>query len=185
MVCAICALVAAALAAFAAVNPFHLRWGGPATAVLVGLTIALVTAAAAVVPRRRANRIVTAVLGTLILVGWCAAAIVGLRFSGPQRDVTTVAAGNYRLVVVEGHAFVDTVYSVHLRRGSGPLEQDSLVWQGLAEGSPPAQVRFHGDPAADQQVEVVAGPGCGYRSRYDSHTLAVDPVHRPLRLDGC
>lgn len=185
MVCAVCALVTALLAAFTAVNPFHLAWGGPATAVLVGVTIALITAAAAVVPRRRANRIFTALIGVVLLAAWCAVSIVGLRFSGPQRDLTVVEGGDYRLVVVEGHAFADIAYSVHLRRGSGPLTQDSLVWQGLAEGAPPSAVRFAGDPAADRAVEVIAGPGCGYRSTFDSLTLGVDPVHRPLRLDGC
>jgi hypothetical protein len=34
-------------------------------------------------------------------------------------------------------------------------------------------------------VEIVATRGCGYRSTVDPVTLAVDPVHRPLRLDGC
>lgn len=180
-----CALVAAALATFTALDPFHLAYAGKATAVLVGVTIVLVTIGAAAAPARRGARIVVAAIGVVLLLAWCAAAVFALRFAGPEKVVSEVAAGGYRLVVVEGRAFVDPVYSVRLRRGSGLLAQESLVWQGLADGAAPGQVRFRGDPTADPEVEVVAGPGCGYRSRFDAVTLAVDPVHRPLRLDGC
>lgn len=185
VVLAVGAVVVAGLATFTAFNPFHLVQAGTATAVLVSLTIVLLTLGAANALRRPGGRIAVAVLGVLVLAGWCAAVWFAARFAGPQRVVTEATGGGYQLVVVEGRAFVDPVYSVHLRRGSGLVAQDSLVWQGLADGAPPSQVRFRGDPAVDQQVEVVAGPGCGYRSRFDTVTLDVDPVHRPLRLDGC
>jgi hypothetical protein len=185
VVLAICALAAAGLATFTALDPFNLAWADGATAVLVGVTITLLTIGAAGAQRRRARRVLVAVLGTVVFLAWCAAVVVAVRFAGHQRVVSQVDAAGYRLVVVEGHAFADPVYSVLLRRGSGPLVQEALVWQGLAKGAAPAEARFRGDPVADPEVEVIAGPGCGYRSRFDPVTLAVDPVHRPLRLDGC
>lgn len=172
----------AALATFAVLDPFHLRFAGPAAAVLVTLAVVAVTWLVLRLVRGRAARIVTVVAGAVAVLGWVGLVWLTVSFSGPERVVIEVPSeSGERLVVVEGRAFADVVYSVRLRSGSGPFEQESLVWLGLADGAPPEQVRF----GEDGQVEVVTVGGCGYRSTFDSTTLAVDPVFQPLRLDGC
>jgi hypothetical protein len=176
------AAVTTGLAALALADPFHLRYAGPYAAVLVTLAILLVTLVLVRTLPGRGLRVLAATSGALLGLGWLALVWLAAEFAGPDRVVDEVAsAGDERLVVVEGHAFVDVVYSVRLRAGSGPLAQEALVWQGLADGAPPSEVRFAGEGV----VEVVASGVCGYRSTFDPVTLDVDPVHRPLRLDGC
>lgn len=76
---------------------------------------------------------------------------------------------------MEGSPFaIDRVFAVVLRAGSGPFEQESLVYQGLpAMPSPFVDV---------DTVEVRVGSQCRYRSAVAAGTLAVDPVHHPLQV---
>jgi hypothetical protein len=174
--------VCVVLTTFAALDPFHLRYSAPALAVLVGLGLLLATVLALRLLHGRGMRVVAVLLGTVAVLAWGGFVWFVAAFAGPERVIDEVVSeGTARLVVVEGRAFTDAVYSVRLRAGSGPLAQESLVWQGLAEGAPPGEVRFTGP----EQVEVLAAGGCGYRASFDATTLDVEPVFRPLRLDGC
>lgn len=176
------AAVSTALAAFVLVDPFNLRFAGGYAAVLVTLAVILVTVLLVRVLRGRVYRIVAATLGALLALGWLGLVWLAADFAGPERVVRDVpSGGDERLVLIEGRAFVDVVFSVRLRSGSGPFAQESLVWQGLGGGAPPTELRF----APQRTVEVVAAELCGYRSTFDPLTLDVEPVHRPLRLDGC
>lgn len=177
------ALLLSGLATFAVLDPFHLRHSGPAAAVLVALAVVAVTWLALRWIRGRAARIVAVLAGSVVMLGWIGMVWLSVSFAGPERVVDEVASeAGQRLVLIEGRAFSETVFSVRLRSGSGPFEQESLVWQGLADGAAPEEVRFGDQP---DQVEVVSEGGCGYRSTFDATTLDVDPVFRPLRLDGC
>ena len=149
---------------------------------LVTLAILLVTVLGVRLLRGRLARVVAGVLGGLVAVGWLGLVWLAVSFAGDERVEEVVpSGGRLSLVLVRGHAFAEPVYSVRLRAGSGPFAQESTVWQGLGEGAPPTGFRFReGDI-----VEVVAAQFCGYRSSFDPVTLDVDPVHRPLRLDGC
>ncbi|MHA6796732.1 hypothetical protein ACVGVM_24945 [Pseudonocardia bannensis] len=177
------ALSAGALSAAAIVDPFHLLLAPWYIGVLVTVTMILGTVFLAGLSRRRTGQVLITVAGVLVTLGWVGLLWFVAQFIGPGRVVDERTAGGYRLVTVEGGAFagIDPVYAVRLRAGSGPFAQDALVWQGLEGGAAPADVRF----AGDDRVEVVSNGGCGYRSRFDRVTLEVDPVHRPLRLDGC
>ncbi|NMH98478.1 hypothetical protein [Pseudonocardia acidicola] len=178
----IATVVATGLAVLAAADPFHLLLAPWYVGVLVTVTIVLATVWLAGLLRRRAMRVLLVVAGVVLVLGWSAFVWLLAQLRGPERVVGETAAGDYRLVTVQGAVFAaDPIYAVRLRTGSGPFAQDALVWQGLRNGAPPADIRFHGD----DEVEVVARGGCGYRSHVDRLTLAVDPVHRPLRLDSC
>jgi hypothetical protein len=178
------AVLTAGLAALALVDPLHLRYSDVYGAVLVLLAIVVGTVALVHALRGRAARVLTGVLGAVLAAGWAVLAWFAIQLTGPNRLVAEVEGTDRRLVVVENSAFaIDPTYAVLVRAGSGPLEQESLVWQGLAEGAAPSEVRFR--DAAEVEVEVLLQPGCGYRSTVDPVTLTVDPVHRPIRLDGC
>lgn len=176
------AAVAVALATLAVTDPFHLRYGGVYSAVLVTLAILLVTVLGVRLLRGRLARGVAGVLGALVAVGWLGLVWLAVEFAGREQVEQRIGPdGRVSLVLVRGQAFADPVYSVRLRAGSGPFAQESLVWLGLAEGAAPTGFRF----ADGDVVEVIAAEFCGYRSTYDPVTLDVEPVHRPLRLDGC
>ncbi len=175
-------LVAVGLAGCALADPFHLRYVRWFTAGAVLLAILLLTAALAVAVARRLLRGFVLVLGGVAVVGWVAVVLLASQLVDEGAVVMQSVDGNRRLVVVEGDAFaIDPIYAVVLRSGGGPLEQESLVYQGREEGPAPAAVRFV--DAAD--VEVDMGAGCRYRSRVEGVTLAVDPVHRPLTPTTC
>lgn len=176
------AIIAAMLAALAVADPFHLRHAGWFTAGLVLLTLVLATVAVAVAVRFTVLRALVLLLGGALSVGWLVIVWTLIGLGDPDRPVVAeVDSGYRRLVILEGSAFaIDPVYRVVLRSGDGPFEQESLVWQGFEEGPSPGEVAFRGG----DEVQVRAG-SCVYVSRIEAVTLAVDPVHRPERLDGC
>ncbi|MFR9805530.1 hypothetical protein ACL02T_25075 [Pseudonocardia sp. RS010] len=183
---ALVVLVVALLAAVAVADPFHLLFAPWYAGVLVGLGIVLLTVWAALQARRTTWRIAVAAAGLLVTAVWVVLTWASVVFSpglATVREVPGPPGSRLRLALVETRTFAadGPAYSVRARAGSGPFLQDSPVWVGLGEGVPPAELRF----ADDRTVEVVPARGCGYRSTVDPVTLAVDPVHRPLRLDGC
>ena len=179
---AACALVAVLLVALAVADPFHLRHAAWFVAGLVVLAVLLGTAALAVAVPRGVARVLVLVLGAIAVCGWAVLVTIAQQFGDGEREVSEVADGGHRLVVIEGSPFaIDPVYAVVVRAGSGPFEQESIVYQGVEEAPPPSELRFvDGDT-----VEVQTSGGCRFRSEVESVTLAVDPVHRPLRADGC
>ncbi|GAA1841282.1 hypothetical protein GCM10009836_20770 [Pseudonocardia ailaonensis] len=183
---AVVTLVVAAVAAFAVVDPFHLLVAPWFAGITVGLGVVLLTVWIALAITRRLARALVAVAGGLVVLVWGAftwASIVISPGLSVIREVPGPPGSRLRLAIVEVQTIaVDgPTYSVRLRAGSGLLTQDSPVWVGLSEGAAPRDVRFAGDTT----VEVIGSGGCGYRSTVSPVTLAVDPVHRPLRLDGC
>jgi hypothetical protein len=182
VVLAVCALLVAGLAVLAVADPFHLRHARWFTAGLVLLALLLTIAAFAVAVRRGLLRVLVLVVGGVATLGWLALVGVASQLNAENRIVSEVADGGRRLVVVEGAPVaIDPVYAVVLRAGGGPFEQETVVYQGLEEAPAPVEVRFV-DP---DTVEVRTSGGCVYRSEVEGVTLAVDPVHRPLRIDGC
>lgn len=182
VVLTVCALIVGGLAVLALLDPFHLRHARWFTAGLVLLVVLLVAAAFAVVARRGLLRGFVLVVGGVAVVGWVAVVWLATQVTADSRAVSEVADQGRRLVVLEGGAAsIDPVFAVVLRSGGGPFEQETLVYQGLEEAPAPAGVRF----VDADTVEVRSGEGCLYRSEVESVTLAVDPVHRPLRLGSC
>ncbi|HYH32875.1 MAG TPA: hypothetical protein VD903_21085 [Pseudonocardia sp.] len=181
LVLAACALLVGGLAALAVADPFHLRHARWFTAGLVLLALLLLTGAFAVLVRRGVLRVFVLVVGGIAVLGWVAVVALAARVSVENRTVSEVAEGDRRLVVVVAEPAAVPIYAVVLRSGGGPFEQETVVYQGVEAGPVPAQVRFV-DPTT---VEVRTGGGCVYRSEVEAVTLAVDPVHRPLRADGC
>lgn len=182
IVLVVCAVLVGGLAALALADPFHLRHIRWFTSGLVLLAVLLFTAAFAVVARRGVLRALVLILGGIAALGWVALVAVATMVSVESRTVSEVADGGRRLVVVEGAAAaIDPIFAVVLRTGSGAFEQETVVYQGVESAPAPAEVRF----VDTDTVEVRTSGGCVYRSRVEVATLAVDPVHRPLRADGC
>jgi hypothetical protein len=182
MVVAACAVLAGGLTLLSVADPFHLRHARWFTAGLVLATVVLLTVALAMLVRSTLLRTPVVVVGATAALGWIVVVLLAARLVPDNHVVTETADGNRRLLVVEGSTTAaDPVYAVVLRSGSGPFEQESLVYQGRARSAPPAEVRF----VDAGTVEVTTGAGCFYRSTVEAGTLAVDPVHRPLRPDGC
>lgn len=182
IVLTICALLAGGLAVLAVDDPFHLRYARWFTAGFVLATLVLLTAAAAVIARRGVLRVLVLVGGGIAILGWVLVVGLSSQVVRENQVVSEVAKGDQRLLVVEGASIaIDPIYAVVLRSGHGPFEQESLVFQGLEEMPQPAEVRF----VDASTVEVQMGSGCRYRSGVELGTLAVEPVHRPLRIDGC
>ncbi len=182
VVLAVCAVLAAGLATLAVADPFHLRYARWFTAGLVLATLVLLTAAFAVLARRGLLLVLAVVAGGSAIAGWIGIVGLAARLDVENKVLSEVADGNRRLLVVAGHEFaIDPVFAVVLRAGGGPFEQEALVYQGLPEGAAPNGVRF----VDGRTVEVEVGSNCRYRSTVESGTLAVDPVHRPLRLGAC
>jgi hypothetical protein len=178
----VCAVLAGGLAVLAVADPFHLRYARWFTAGLVLLTLLLLTAALAVIARRGLLRVLVLVFGGSAVLGWILVVTLAAQLVPENRVLVETADGGRRLLVVEGSLIsLDPVYAVVLRSGSGPFEQESLVYQGLEQMPQPAQVRF----VDAGTVEVSMTSGCRYRSAVEAGTLAVEPVHRPLRIDGC
>jgi hypothetical protein len=176
------AVLAGGLAMLAVADPFHLRYARWFTAGLVLATLLLLTAALAVIARRGLLRVLVLVGGGIAIVGWTAVVWLAAQLDVENRVVSEAADGNRRLLVVEGSPIaIDPIYAVVLRSGGGPFEQEALVYQGLEEMPPPSDVRFVDDGA----VEVLVGSNCRYRSTVEGGTMAVEPVHRPLRLGTC
>lgn len=171
----------AVLAALAVADPFFLRhstWFGSG---LVLLTLVLATATLVVAVKVRFAQILLLVVGGSLALGWAFIAWFSIDLDDAGEDTDEVVSGDQRLVVVQGAPFaIDPIYRVVLRSGSGMFEQESLVWQGLEEGSVPDEVAFRGV----DEVTVRAG-SCVYVSRVEAVTLAVEPVHRPQRPDRC
>ena len=120
--------------------------------------------------------------GGLAVLGWILVVTLAAQLVPENRVLVETVDGGRRLLVMEGSLIsLDPVYAVVLRSGSGPFEQESLVYQGLEQMPQPAQVRF----VDAGTVEVSMTSGCRYRSAVEAGTLAVEPVHRPLRIDGC
>ncbi len=182
VVLVVCAVLVAAFAALAVADPFHLRHARWFTAGSVLLAVVLLTAAFAVVARRGVLRVFVVVVGSVAALGWVALVAVANQVSAQNHTVSEVADGGRRLVVVEGAvAAIDPTYAVVLRSGDGPFEQETVVYQGVEAAPAPAEVRF----VDADTVEVRTSGGCVYRSEVEAVTLGVDPVHRPLRADGC
>jgi hypothetical protein len=178
----VCAGLAGGLAVLAVADPFHLRYARWFTAGLVLLTLLLLTAALAVIARRGLLRVLVLVFGGSAVLGWILVVTLAAQLVPESRVLVETADGGRRLLVMEGSLIsLDPVYAVVLRSGSGPFEQESLVYQGLEQMPQPAQVRF----VDAGTVEVSMTSGCRYRSTVEAGTLAVEPVHRPLRIDGC
>jgi hypothetical protein len=181
VVLVVCAVLVGALAALAVADPFHLRHARWFTAGSVLLAVVLLTAAFAVVARG-VLRVFVVVVGSVAALGWVALVAVADQVSAENHTVSEVADGGRRLVVVEGAvAAIDPTYAVVLRSGGGPFEQETVVYQGAEAAPGPAEVRF----VDADTVEVRTAGGCVYRSEVEAVTLGVDPVHRPLRADGC
>lgn len=179
---AVCAVLTGGLAALAVADPFHLRHARWFTSGLVLLTLLLSTAAAAVLARRGLLRLLVLVIGGSVVVGWCGIVWFAAQLDGGNRVLSEVTDGGRRLLVVQGaEPAIDPVSAVVLRAGTGPFEQESLVYQGQPGMPAPSGVRF----VDGGSVEVMVGSACRYRSVVEPGTLAVDPVHRPLRLGGC
>jgi hypothetical protein len=169
------------LAALAVADPFHLRHARWFTAGLVLLGIVLLTATLAVAVGRGILRVVTVMIGAVAAIGWCALVGMASQLVSPSTHVSEVADGGRRLIVLEGSAMAtDPVFAVVVRNGTGPFEQETIVYQGV-EAAPAPSARF----VDGNTVEVRLPGGCLYRSEVEDLTLAVDPVHRPLRADGC
>lgn len=178
----ICALLVGGFAVLAVADPFHLRHARWFTATLVLVALALVTSAVAVLARRGLARMLVLTLGGAVMLGWVTLVWLTAQLTGPNREVSQVTDEGHRLVVLEGGAFsIDPVYAVVVRAGGGPFEQESVVYQGPEAVPAPAAVRFV-DP---DMVEVRTTEGCLFRSEVEQVTLAVDPVHRPLRPGSC
>jgi hypothetical protein len=178
----VCAVLAGGLAMLAVADPFHLRYARWFTAGLVLATLLLLTAALAVIARRGLLRVLVLVGGGIAIVGWTAVVWLAAQLDVENRVVSEAADGNRRLLVVEGSPIaIDPIYAVVLRSGGGPFEQEALVYQGLQEMPPPSDVRFVDGGA----VEVLVGSNCRYRSTVEGGTMAVEPVHRPLRVGTC
>jgi hypothetical protein len=181
VVLAVLALIVGGLAALAVVDPFHLRYARWLTSGLVLLAILLLTAAFAVAVRGL-GRVLVLALGAVAALGWVGVVYLASQVAGVDRTVSEVADGGRRLVVVEGSPFaIDPIYAVVLRSGGGPFEQESVVYQGVEQAPAPSEVRF----VDADTIEVRTSGGCNYRSEVEAVTLAVDPVHQPLRADGC
>lgn len=175
-------IVAAVLAGLSLVDPFHLRHARWFTAGLVGLVLVLLTALLAVVARRGLLRGLVVLVGVVAVLGWGAFVVGASRLRTTNTEVLRVADGGRSLVVLQGTgSTIDPVYAVVLRSGSGPFEQESLVYQG-AEGSPPPSLTRFVD-ARTVSVETLGG--CRYRSSVTGVTLDVEPVHRPLTRGSC
>jgi hypothetical protein len=175
------ALVAVGLGGLAVADPFHLRYAKWFTAGAVLVAIALVTAAFAVVARRGLLRGLVLLVGFAALAGWVVVVLLAMQLQVGNREISEVDNGSRRLLVLEAYPVLDPSYAVVVRAGGGPFEQESLVYQGVPDALPPVATRFV-DP---DTVEVQAAGGCAYRSEIESGTLAVSPVHRPLRIDAC
>lgn len=181
VILAVLAVIVGGLAALAVVDPFHLRHARWFTSGLVLAAILLVTAAFAIVVRGLGRALVLA-LGAIAVLGWVTVVWLASQVAGVDREVSQVADGGRRLVVVEGAPYaIDPIYAVVIRSGSGPFEQESVVYQGVEQAPAPSGVRF----VDSDTVEVRTSGGCLYRSEVEAVTLAVDPVHQPLRADGC
>jgi hypothetical protein len=176
-VLAACTLIAGGLAALAVADPFHLRYARWFTSALVLLALLLGTAAFAVVVRGVLRWAVLIVGGIAVLAWVGLVATASQLTTAENRIVDEVADGGRRVLVLEG----SPSYAVVIRAGGGVFEQETVVYQGLEEMPPPADVRW----VDADTVEVRTTGGCVYRSEVEPVTLAVDPVHRPLRADGC
>lgn len=166
-------VLAVFLVGLAVLDPFHLRYAPRYVAGTVLLALVLATATLAVAVKVYLLRVLVLVLGGILALGWAIVAWLVIDLDDPRTEVSEVASGDRRLVVVEGPAFAT---SVVLRAGDGPFAQESLVWQGSETG--PDEVAFRG---ADE-VEIRTG-SCVLVSRVEAVTLDVDPVHRGT--DGC
>jgi hypothetical protein len=173
-------VVVVLLAGFSLLDPFHLRNARWFSLGLVMLAIVLVTATFAV-PLRGFLRGFVVALGVVAVAGWGVVVWFAIGFASDQTDVRTVADGDRRLVVQEGGALsAAPVYSVVVRAGSGPFEQQSVVYQGREHGPEVSDVQFVEAGA----VLVQVGP-CRYRSEVDGLTLEANPVHTPLMANAC
>ena len=170
----LCVVVVAVLAGLSLADPFHLRQARWFTAGLIALALVLLTILLATAAPRGPLRVVALVVGTAALVGWAVLVYGASTLTGDGRPVAEADDAGRRLVTLQG----TEAYAVVLRTGGGPLEQESLVYQGVA-GAPAPTARYV-DPGT---VEVADGT-CRYRSGVEAVTLAVEPVHRPLVL-GC
>ena len=174
-----CTLFAGGLAGLALADPFHLRHARWFTSALVLLTLLLAMAAFAVV-LRGVLRVFVLVIGSVAALAWVGLVLAAAQLTATENSVVDEAAdGGRRLLVVEDAP--QATYAVVLQAGSGLFEQETVVYQGVEGMAAPADVRWvDGDT-----VEVRTDGGCVYRSEVEPVTLAVDPVHRPLRVDGC
>lgn len=168
-------IIAALLAGLALLDPFHLRYAPWFTAGTVLLTIVLATVTLTVAVKLYLARVLVLVLGGILALGWAFIAWFSISLDDEGRPVSEVVSGGQRLVVLDGPADLspDPVFWVVLRAGSGPFEQESLVWQGEPEGSGPEEVAFRGV----DELEIRSGT-CVLVSRVEPLTLDVDPVHR-------
>jgi len=175
-------LVVGILGGVAVVDPFHLRNARWFTAGLGLVALVLGTTLLATVVGRGVFRALVLVVGGAAVLGWVAVVWLASGLAGQARDTTVVDGDGRRLVVLETVGFsIDPLYSVVVRAGSGPFEQESLVYASAAEAPAPSEVRF----VDADSVEIRTGGGCVYRSEVEMVTLAVDPLHLPQSVGGC
>src|SRR5919206_1478828 len=136
-------VIVAMLAVLAVADPFHLRYARWFTAALVLVGIVLLTAMLAVAVGRGMLRWLVLVVGGIAVLGWCSLVGVASQVVSPSREVSQVADGGRRLVVLEGSPVaIDPVYAVVVRDGGGPFEQETVVYQGVEAAPPPEGVEF-------------------------------------------
>lgn len=175
-------VVVGILGAVTVVDPFHLRNARWFTAGLGFAALVLGAALLAVTVGRGIVRVLVLVVGGVAVLGWVAVVWLASGLAGQARDTTVVDGDGRRLVVLETAGFsIDPLYSVVVRAGGGPFEQESLVYAGAAEAPAPSEVRF----VDADSVEIRTGGGCVYRSEVEPVTLAVDPVHLPQSVSAC
>ncbi|GEL26790.1 hypothetical protein PSU4_57440 [Pseudonocardia sulfidoxydans NBRC 16205] len=180
------AVVAAALAAVAAWNPFHLVWSGRCATVLVAAALVLSVAAATLRLQTTGARAAVVVAGVLVVAAWSAAAWVSAALT-PELVVISEVAGppgsriRLALVEVQTLAVDGRTFSVRARAGTGALAQESVVWTVRSAEIPRPQPRF----VDARHVEIIDAAGCTLRSDVDPVTLGVDPVDAPERSTGC
>lgn len=173
-------VVVVLLAGLSLLDPFHLRHARWFSLGLIALAIVLVTATLAV-PVRGFLRGFVVALGVIALAGWGVLVWFAIGFTADQTELRAVGDGNRRLVVLEGGTrSVHPVFSVVVRAGGGPFEQQSVIYQGRENGPAVSDLRF----VESGGVLVQVGP-CGYRSDVDDVTLEATPVHTPLMAGAC
>lgn len=173
-------------AVIAVVDPVNLRHNGAFAVIAVGGLFAFLTLLFAMWPKwPRAARAGTAtgvaILGALLVapLGW-----LTVSFAPTEQDVSHSprrSNGVYLAVSqVAGALAIDYAPQLTVRRGAGLFRQESVVYRGPEDGTPPKNVRFVGP----DRIAFTVGE-CTYRARYDPETLRVDNTHIPDHADAC
>lgn len=176
------AVLAVILAAVAVADPFNLRWAAWWTAGTVALALLLVTFALVALAPARILRTFLAVLGLVLTAGWVVAVLLLVQWGGPApADVRELAAdGGLRAVLVTGQRdSPDSGPAVVVRSGSGPFEQQSLVWSGTSGTPEPDGAAF-----VDGMAEIQLGT-CSFAVPVEPVTLEAVPILQGAGAGGC